>query len=525
MVEPKRIAVVDMGSNAIRFMIAEVAGDQPRILTSHRHPIRIGDAVFRSGYVPEDDVAAIADAFCSFGEACDQQDVRLRRAIATAAMREADNSDAVVDRVRDASGFDVEVISGEQEAHLLKLGVETKLELSRGRSVLVDVGGGSAEVVVVDDGTVASARSYPLGALRMLEKFRDVGADGVFAQLRQHLESLTGRLSEGFADAAVDRCVAVGGNIDSLSDLASARIGRRPTAKPDACATEDLHGAIESLAALSVPERIDRHALAADRADTIVPAGMVYAHVARLTGAARLLTPRVGVKEGLLEAVARGHGVRAAKRPTREATDQIESEFKLRANGDVTVLEVEAALNDLKVRYTRRTTDRHTDTYLDDSSGSLTQRGFGLRLRDGSEGRVLTCKLRGTVEGGMHRRREVEARWRPATPPEQIEQLPESIRDVIEPLVGGRELRARLQLSVVREIRMLASKGEDICELAVDTVSARSGDQRVTFQEIELEVLGNPAENGRIAAALQARLPVNFATDDKPTHAAAALGL
>ena len=555
MVEPTRIAVVDMGSNAIRFMIAEFDNQQPRIVASHRRPVRIGDAVFRRGFVPDHAVSDIVDAFRSFGATCDQQGVGIRRVIATSAMREANNRDAVVEFVQKTSGFEIEVISGEREARLLKVGVETKLDLSLGRSVLVDVGGGSAEIVVVDDGAVASARSYRLGALRMLEQFRDAGADCFVPQLKQHLENLAGRLSESFADAAVDRCVAVGGNIDSLSDLVCAQVGRRSAADADACRTEDLHQEIEALAALSVPERIDRHSLHPDRADTIVPAGMVYVHMARLAGAERVLTPRAGVKEGLLDAVAREHGLcdapsgrgsrgdnrrsaspardvcadtggqSATSRSPSEERDQVESEFKLRAYDDVTALAVDAALDDIQVAYTRRPTVRHTDTYLDDASGSLARRGVGLRLRDGGANRVLTCKLRGTVEGSMHRRREVEASWQSSKLPERTEQLPRSLRDVIEPLVGDRELRARLQLSVVRELRMLASDGDDICELAIDTVSARAGDRRVAFQEIELEVLRHPKENGRIAASLQTRLPVDFATNDKPTHAAATLGL
>ena len=555
MVAPRRIAVVDMGSNAIRLMIAEFEDRQPRIVASHRRPVRIGDAVFRCGYVPDHAVSDIVDAFQSFGAACNQQDVRVRRVIATSAMREASNRDAVVDLVQATSGFEIEVISGEREARLLKVGVETKLDLRLGRSVLVDVGGGSVEVVVVDGGAVASARSYRLGALRMLEHFRDAGADGFVPQLERHLETLAGSLSESFAGAAVDRCVAVGGNIDSLSDLICAQVGRRSVADADACRTEDLHEEIESLAALSVPERIDRHSLHPDRADIIVPAGMIYVHMARLTGVERVLTPRVGVQEGLLNAVAQEHGLcgapggrgdhhdkhRAAS-PARDvcadtggpsampstpskALDQIESEFKLRAYDDVTALAVDAALDDIQALYTRRPTVQHTDTYLDDASGSLTQRGIGLRLRDGGESRVLTCKLRGAVDGNMHKRREVEASWQPSKLPERTKQLPRSLRDVIEPLVGDRELRARLQLSVVRELRMLASDGEDICKLAIDTVSAHAGDRRVSFQEIELEVLRHPTEIGRIAADLQTRLPVDFARDDKPTHAAATLRL
>src|SRR5690606_36162346 len=173
MAEHARTGIVDMGSNAIRFMVAETSGSAHVTLENHRQPIRLGHAVFQTGRIPESAIAETVDAFRRFRATCDHLGVQRTRAIATSAMRDAQNSDALVARVREASGFEIDIISGTQEAYLLKLGVETKIDLSKGRSLLVDVGGGSVELVVVEDGNVASANSYRLGALRMLEAFGD----------------------------------------------------------------------------------------------------------------------------------------------------------------------------------------------------------------------------------------------------------------------------------------------------------------------------------------------------------------
>lgn len=312
MVEQARIGIVDMGSNAIRFMIAEASGDEHRVVEAHRLPVRLGRAVFETGQIPDAAVADTVDAFRRFRTSCDRHGVQTQRAIATSAMRDARNRELIVDRVRDAAGFDIDVISGTQEAYLLKLGVETKLDLSAGRSVLVDVGGGSVEVVVVDDGAVASANSYRLGAVRLLEQFKDAGDEQLVELIEEHLHGLEHRIAESFEGAPVERFVAVGGNIDSLTDLAAQRVGAREREGVDACATADLDAEVAGLAELSVASRIERYGLRADRADTIVPAGLVYVHLAKLARAEHVLVPRAGIKDGLLVEVLRGRKERFA---------------------------------------------------------------------------------------------------------------------------------------------------------------------------------------------------------------------
>lgn len=309
MVDQQRIGIVDMGSNAIRFLVAEATAGAIGTLESHRLAVRLGRDVFHTGQIPDAALAEVVDAFRRFRASCDRLGVKHVRAIATSAMRDARNRDLLVDRVRDASGIEIDVISGTQEAYLLKLGIETKVDLRQGRSLLVDVGGGSLEMVTVDNGQVVGADSYRLGALRMLEALRDVDArSGSFVELLQdHLKSLEHRIADRLEAAQFDRYVAVGGNIESLADLLNTRGSPRSGNGVEAHAVTDLQREVLELAKLSVEQRIEKHGLRPDRADTIVPAGIVYVRLGELAGAPRVLVPRVGIKDGLVVEIVQGH--------------------------------------------------------------------------------------------------------------------------------------------------------------------------------------------------------------------------
>ncbi len=304
-----RIGIVDMGSNAIRFLVAEVRSGATAMLESHRLPMRLGRDVFHTGQIPEATLADVVDAFRRFRATCDRLQVSTVRAIATSAMRDARNRDLLVDRVRDAAGIEIEVISGTQEAYLLKLAVETRCDLQKGRSLLVDIGGGSVELVVVENGNVVSADSYRLGALRMLEALNGSEASGeTFVELlHKHLKSLEHRIADRFESLRIDRYIAVGGNVESLTDLVALHTPARRQDGIESHALADLRTELDDLARLPLAERIDKRGLKPDRADTIVPAGIVYVHLGQLAGTDRVLVPRVGIKDGLLVEIVQGH--------------------------------------------------------------------------------------------------------------------------------------------------------------------------------------------------------------------------
>jgi exopolyphosphatase/guanosine-5'-triphosphate,3'-diphosphate pyrophosphatase len=303
---PPRIGIVDMGSNAIRMLVAEAAGNGIAVLENHRLPLRLGREVFESGQVSEAAISNVVDAFRRFRATCDRLGVQQVRAIATAAVREARNRELLLDRVRDASGIEVEVISGTQEAYLLAQAVQTRIDLRRGRSVLVDVGGGSVEVVLVEDGQVVGADSYRLGALRLLSMLPDAAAAGEsFVELLlHHLHGLERRMADHFAPGRNDRYVAVGGNIESLADLLRPQGGSNGV---ETHALAEVRREVQALAGLSNDARIEQKGLKPDRADTIVPAGVVYVRIGEIAGCSHVLVPRVGIKDGLLAEVVAGH--------------------------------------------------------------------------------------------------------------------------------------------------------------------------------------------------------------------------
>lgn len=202
-----------------------------------------------------------------------------------------------------------------------------------------------------------------------------------------------------------------------------------------------------------------------------------------------------------------------------------ESEFKLRAKQTIEIASIDAALQELGQHCRLSQTRRHTDTYLDDNHSSLLRAGVGLRVRDSHSERRLTCKARKQQAGSLFVRDELEVDWPHDALPQSVLDLPPELQAAIEPLVHNRQLVPQQSLSVLREVRMLTDGDQDLCELAIDFVVAQANGHSVMFQEIELEVLSNVHANEQLAKRLHQLLPVEFATHDKPSHAATLLGM
>lgn len=204
--------------------------------------------------------------------------------------------------------------------------------------------------------------------------------------------------------------------------------------------------------------------------------------------------------------------------------DPVETEFKLRATGPLEVAAVDASLRALaSVRAS--TNHRHVDNYLDDERGSLRAAGIGLRLRRGDDGAVLCCKGRARVVDGRFERSELELPWPHAHPPQHAAELPPALADRVEPFTRLRSLQPFLELATWRDARIVTHAGHDVCELVVDQVTATADGRSVAFAEVELEVLEDLATTEQLATALRQHLPLQPAEQDKPTHAAALLGL
>lgn len=206
-------------------------------------------------------------------------------------------------------------------------------------------------------------------------------------------------------------------------------------------------------------------------------------------------------------------------------TSHTECEFKLRATRAIEVAQVDATLHELGARCRLAEQRRHVDVYLDDAEGSLRAAGIGLRLRRGERDQELTSKAPAHRDGALFVREECSGPWTDDAPPSRASQLPEPLRHRVEPFVLDRPLGPVMRLAIRRELRHLEQEGTEQCELAIDLVEAHANGRSIAFQEVELEVIGDLGASEHLTEQLRRRLPLAHADRDKPSHAAALLGL
>ncbi|MEJ5225611.1 MAG: hypothetical protein WHV44_14230, partial [Anaerolineales bacterium] len=297
----QNIAAIDVGSNAIRMMVARVTADAAlETLESTRIPVRLGQDTFTVGQIGETTMQAALDAFIRFRKIADQFEVSQLRAVATSAMREARNSDILIDRIAQQANIQLEIISGEEEARLIHLGVSKAVDLRGKRAILIDIGGGSVEVTLSHDEEIISAESYAMGTVRLLRKLDDNGNQGErpFSHLlREYTEAARRRIDREIGSERLDICVGTGGNIEEMGVLRK-KIFKRESDK--LITLPELETLIEKLSALSVEERMKKYNLRPDRADVILPAATVLHMIAREARIKEIQIPGVGLKDGVL---------------------------------------------------------------------------------------------------------------------------------------------------------------------------------------------------------------------------------
>ena len=295
---PFRVGCIDTGSNAIRFLATEFTGPTEfQTLAYQRVPVRLGHQVFLTGQLAESTMDAAVEAFRSFRDQIDELRLGTFRAVATSAVREARNGFEFVGRILEETNIHLEMISGSEEARLVHLAVADQIDLAGGQWILTDLGGGSVEISLVDDMGMIWSESHTMGSVRLLERLTQADPEpGGFRKLLKDYVS-TLRIPAPAQYWSPSGFVATGGNAEALAKLASAKRDEKGVAT---LLLDDLNSAMDILGGLSYPERVSKLGLRHDRADVILPAAMVYFHLAQMAGVDRILVPDVGVKEGLV---------------------------------------------------------------------------------------------------------------------------------------------------------------------------------------------------------------------------------
>jgi exopolyphosphatase/guanosine-5'-triphosphate,3'-diphosphate pyrophosphatase len=294
---PTRVAAIDVGSNAMRFLAAEfIAPAHYSVLEQTRTPVRLGHDVFLTGRLTDAAMNAAIDALLSYQQRMRTTDIDRYRAVATSAVRDADNGEAFVERARADAGIEIEMITGAEEVRLVHQAVRHRIGLGEDRWILVDLGGGSVEVSLVDDRDVHWSVSHGMGSVRLLEELQVAGDEP--GRFRRRLEEYASTLKV----PAVGRSrragfIATGGNIEALAKMADATTDERGVSR---LPLDSLRKLIEQLARLSFHQRVTELGLREDRADVILPAATVYEQLCEQAGFDTIHVPYVGLKDGII---------------------------------------------------------------------------------------------------------------------------------------------------------------------------------------------------------------------------------
>ena len=304
MLQMERVAVVDIGSNSGRVVVYRLdPAGVLRIVSTTRAALRLVGDVDASHRLGPEAVARAMEALRDFAAIARGAGAGRVVAVATAAMRDAENGPDLIARVADELGIAIEVIDGEREAVLGLRGGIAGLPVENG--VFFDVGGGSLQVTRFRDRAAEDARSFPLGSLRLSRAFLagDPPSRREIRTLRDHVEATIAPVA-GRLLGAGEMLVGTGGTVRNLAKIDRKRSGYPITRVHGyALERERLAAIVEDLAARKAKKRDEVPGLSGERGDSIVGGGLAIDVLATMLGAPEVLVSGQGVREGLVHAL------------------------------------------------------------------------------------------------------------------------------------------------------------------------------------------------------------------------------
>jgi exopolyphosphatase/guanosine-5'-triphosphate,3'-diphosphate pyrophosphatase len=307
-VTAKVVAAIDVGSNSLRMVIAEVFSDgRIEVLERLQRAVRLGQDAFRGKRLGGESMRAAVQVLRDYRQLLDLYKVEKIRAVATTAVREALNGDTFLDRVFMATRLNVEVIGTSEESRLtvsaVRQAVGDALGVNQRQTLIADVGGGSTLLTLLDNGEIDTAQSLRLGSIRLQEMFStsEESPRRSADLLRQHISNALETL-QSLPLETIDSFVAVGGDARFAAREVGVATESADLAVIDPADFDKLVGRCEQYTA---EELSKRHGLAFAEAETLNPALLVYQILLHKTKASYMVVSHVSMRDGLLLDLAR----------------------------------------------------------------------------------------------------------------------------------------------------------------------------------------------------------------------------
>ncbi len=282
-----KFAAIDIGSNAARLLLSNVFEDGEKVSFKKssliRVPLRLGFDAFSQKSISEKKIQKLVATMGAFKTLIDVHDVISWKAIATAAMREAENGPEIVGRVERETGVKIDIVSGEEEASIVYSNHIAE-SLDPDKSYLyIDVGGGSTELTLFAEKKVCASYSFNIGTIRLIN-------DQVSPADWKSLKDFVKKVAKGHQPLVG---IGSGGNINKLFKMSGKQEG-----KP--LPTKKLLKLRDEISNLTVSERITQLGMNEDRADVIVHAANIFLYILKHAGIKKMLVPEIGVSDGII---------------------------------------------------------------------------------------------------------------------------------------------------------------------------------------------------------------------------------
>lgn len=285
-----RLAAIDIGSNAARLLISDATTNESgkaqfQKLNLVRVPLRLGFDVFENNTISKEKETMIIKTIRSYKLLIDVYGVEHLKACATSAMRDATNGPEIIRKVKEDTGVEIEIITGDAEASLIYENHVAENMDKEHSYLYIDVGGGSTELTFFADANLVFKRSFNIGTIRILKKQVD---DFMWDEMRDFVKRET-REHDGDVVA-----IGSGGNINKVFS-----ISKRKEGKP--LQLDLLKDYYRELSSYNLEDRMRIYKLREDRADVIVPALLIYVNVMRWANIGEIFVPKIGLADGLIQ--------------------------------------------------------------------------------------------------------------------------------------------------------------------------------------------------------------------------------
>jgi exopolyphosphatase/guanosine-5'-triphosphate,3'-diphosphate pyrophosphatase len=287
----EKYGAVDIGSNAIRLLIAsviEVEGKETLFKKTSlvRVPIRLGADVFLKGAISETNIHRMVDAMTAFRLLMKTYNVERFRACATSAMRESTNGREIAKKIEEETGIAINIIDGNDEAAIIASTDLHSLIQDDKVFLYIDVGGGSTEFTIFANGKSVASRSFKMGTVRLIN---DMVEDTMWQQMESWIK-------ENTKDYRKVNCIGSGGNINHIFKNSGKKLGKPLT-------YFYLASYYELIKSHSYEERITEMNMNPDRADVIIPATRIYLSAMKWSGAKNIYVPKIGLADGIVKSL------------------------------------------------------------------------------------------------------------------------------------------------------------------------------------------------------------------------------